>query len=1203
MASNNYNSYNYPYQQSSAQQYSGYQTAPAINNAPQSSRQYQSTPATSHASDYMSYQAQSYNNQSGGYGGAQDNNWGGSSYGGNRETTSRAAEVLRNMSNTAYTPSNATPTSQAAFTATNAPTHRYSSNAPQGQSHQPSKPHATPSTYGQLQARPRSVNSNRGHTATSRGLPSPAMTTGHPSQRASTTFHQQPQRSASPAQPPATSARGAAISAASQYNDYSNRQLPSIDATRSGPAAASPSYNHGDNQTPTPTLQAPAINATESYNQSAITVDPMAVYDPWPEYQRKQEALRAQKAVEDATRAEEDRIAEEARKEDEKKKEEERRQQEEEERSLQAKQSKQKSRKSQQPAVAEASSGTSAGGAEDGTMSDAMEAEIRALMAKMREFNSKDPAMLARIWEEERRAKAPKSPTAPAKPAPQATPVAQPAQASTPQVVNQRKKLPAARESSAAAIAKPATLIATQHAVRPAVPAAVTSTRAGGHTIWPPEKKTTLASAAAAYLNGQNPQMPVYAEHILEMLDGNPSYIELCEHLENRGIKLDRAAFARSLLTAVPDVNSMSRAKTAQIPNSGAVAPSVPVAPPAVMKRDIVTPATSIANYPSAAPSPTNLAFPDSHPSTAPISALVAEMVPIKPELKRPANKEEAARKREFSDLIDLTLADEDEIEPLPKRTQVASISSFTPSRHTPPDHMDVNEGPHFSGSAQYSPHSAIHQPVPPASHARDLRHADIVEPLDRNKALRRNTYNIKTIARDVLLACGRHPEQRQLNQHLEALRATLPQVHQDADLSTVRWDLIDPGKPPRGYFRDSTQRFADDDDDEDEWDEEGDDKRRGLSLKSLESTNHQKVQAPPLAEAVNPFKQKKRIGRPPRNSFGPDQTTEPSTPARPAPKTMSASAPRAGSAGVGYSAFRSATQYDAYGNPMPKKRGRPVGWRKNIHGSAQAQATLNPNGFTGPRQLQVQPAKPSALRNSIPRNNGNEPIRIDSRSPSAPNKTNRYQSFKCKWQGCKAELHNLDTLKKHIFKVHRNSLNTSGFVECHWADCATEVANQDAMRFEQHTPKSFTTIANWMHHLEQLHFSPLSWELGDGPASGVSDATDSEAYLSDTHGRRVTPKLTPRLEYLESSRVDTPDRSGAPGPSAPRGRGRPPKHDVQQEAMAIQQRIVAQKKRIGGPGMDRGGATLVNEKRRKGFVENHDEEELVDAEDEMRRG
>lgn len=66
-----------------------------------------------------------------------------------------------------------------------------------------------------------------------------------------------------------------------------------------------------------------------------------------------------------------------------------------------------------------------------------------------------------------------------------------------------------------------------------------------------------------------------------------------------------------------------------------------------------------------------------------------------------------------------------------------------------------------------------------------------------------------------------------------------------------------------------------------------------------------------------------------------------------------------------------------------------------------------------------------------------------------------------------------------------------------------------------------------------------------------------------------------------------------------PRGRGRPPNNDVEQEARDVQKRLVARKKRVGGPGMDRGGATLANEKRRRGFIENEDvEEELVDAED-----
>lgn len=73
--------------------------------------------------------------------------------------------------------------------------------------------------------------------------------------------------------------------------------------------------------------------------------------------------------------------------------------------------------------------------------------------------------------------------------------------------------------------------------------------------------------------------------------------------------------------------------------------------------------------------------------------------------------------------------------------------------------------------------------------------------------------------------------------------------------------------------------------------------------------------------------------------------------------------------------------------------------------------------------------------------------------------------------------------------------------------------------------------------------------------------------------------------------------------PQAPvgqgRGRGRPPKRSAEEEARDAHERLVSLKKRIGGPGMDRGGVTLANEKRRRGFIEgDEEEEELVDAED-----
>jgi hypothetical protein len=107
-------------------------------------------------------------------------------------------------------------------------------------------------------------------------------------------------------------------------------------------------------------------------------------------------------------------------------------------------------------------------------------------------------------------------------------------------------------------------------------------------------------------------------------------------------------------------------------------------------------------------------------------------------------------------------------------------------------------------------------------------------------------------------------------------------------------------------------------------------------------------------------------------------------------------------------------------------------------------------------------------------------------------------------------------------------------------------------------------------------------------------DAHDSEAYLSDAQGRQVTPRIT-----VNPNRA-TEYHSSLQGSSfALRGRGRPPKTSQEQEAREAHERLVAHKRRIGGPGMDRGGATLANDKRRKGFNDGEDmEETLVDAED-----
>lgn len=1084
MSSNNYNSYNYPYhQQSSAQQYSSYQTAPASNTNAQSSRQYQQAPSTSknQSADYLSYSEPSYGTSTPGYGNAQDYTWSGSStsYDTTRNNGSRAAKVLRNMSNTGYSASTTAPT-RSGFTATNATNAHYSGRSPQVQAQQLQNSHTT---YGQTQTRPRSVNTNQAQASASQGLSSPATAAGYPSQRPQQQYHQQQaqQRTASPTQTQygqhnaTTASRNASMAAAGtsqQYSNY-NRQLPDVDSSRSVHAAqSSTSYTP---RPPAPIVPPILPEPTTNYS---TTVDPTAVYDPWPEIQRQQ-------AIRDAERAERERKEEEARKERELVEEEERKQEEAEEEARQAqiaasqpKPRAKKAQKQQASVPAEASDAPAAG-------SD-LEAEIRAMMAKMRELNGKNPALLARIWEEERRTKAPnKSPTVTTKPAPQPA-VAPPAKVPTPPIANQRKKA-TPRESFSTPAAKPPT-------PAPARGPAATPVRTGGYTIWPPEKKLELAKAAAHYLTTKNPERPLKAGQILQMLDGNPSYVELCEQLEQMGFKLDRSIFAKSLLLAVPDVNSASRKSALQpVPPAAALkAPAPPAvmkqpAPPAVMKNPIVTPGGVVPTprYTPAAATPINNRssyppFSENDSMAAPSPIPVAEMIPIKPELKPPANKEEAARKRNLSDLVDLTqLDDRDDMGPPMKRLNADPMYTYgSPHPHID-DAMEVDSTPINNFPTASTPAPVMAEPTPRPLPPSETRFRLIVEPLDKKKALRRNTYNPATIARDVLLACGRHPSERQLNQHLEVLKTNLPQISNESDLSTIKWNLIDPGNPPPGYFRDSVQDLTGDADDEED-SEDGDrdqTARRGSSY----ATGGESARVQALPEAINPFKQKRR-GRPPRHSL--PNTTTPSTPNRQTSATsMSASAPRSAAAGIGYSAFRSTTEYGPDGKPLPKKKGRPVGWRKAIHGSSTAQQRPVMNGHTG----KYQPQQQSTLRNA-----NQEPIRIDSRSPSV-SRAPQQQSFKCKWQNCKAELHNLETLQKHVFKVH-NKETLRNTRECLWGDCGKEVTSFDPMSnmsLERHTPLTFGAENAWRQHIQQNHIDPLAWQQGDGPAGGLSGTED----------------------------------------------------------------------------------------------------------------
>lgn len=891
-------------------------------------------------------------------------------------------------------------------------------------------------------------------------------------------------------------------------------------------------------------------NATQQNRQASnsvepsTTVDPSQVYDNRAELQRKAqidaEKRRKYEAEQAAKKAEEARVAEETKRreeEEQKKKEEEaaaKKAEEQKRKNEQRRKAREDKKQSKNAATAlqRLSSGNADAPGPSGAtapVANDEEAEMRAMFQKMREFNAKNPAMLAKLWEEERSShEATKATPTPAPPAPVAKASVPPPKAAsnTSKPANEPASAKAAAQATAPPVARPA----------PAVTATTTTTGAAATSLWPPHKKGVLAEATAKWLMSlpSNTGKSIGGEDVRKILDLNPSYVQLCESLEAIGLVFDRSTLARELLRAVPDgMKTQTVPAAIQRPSSSAQGNGTSSSPKTdkkgkqkannargtpsstamrtveyeapgsladvarevnAMHKTSFSPINAqqspVQQSPYFAPSfsPVNRDVPLVGPnaSRTSLSAAPSEVKPIiKQEEPRrpPGDKEEAARKRTFGDLVDLTTQDDsDDDLPPPKKlmtnppTAQPATGSGTQNRdplfylQKPTafkEFMEPNVNEKGQDAAQqansyHQPQAAMHRPAVPSQPVQPppkqkgptpaqlqqarMRGKLLVEPIMRDRAARKTTYDSRTIARDVLLATGRHPDMRGLNSHLAIMQKLLGQHGLDSDggnrsdLATIRWDVIDP-EPAKKPAKDGHETNG---------------KENQTNGASHPQFNPRP--APPLSPQLSQLlpKSKKKPGRPHKYRVSPDPNLDPAllgtapnastsnaksdhaSPSTSNPGTPTTTLDMAAGGAVGYSAFH---QVGADGK---KKKGRPFGWRKSVHSrEAQGLAKVE-NPYYKSRARPPTPAKTS--------------------EPVAP----EYQVFKCGWMGCKSELHNADVLKKHIVKVHGKA-DEDGGLFCQWEGC--EVME-----------RRWSGLEAWLKHVDNVHLEPIRWKLGDGP-------------------------------------------------------------------------------------------------------------------------
>jgi hypothetical protein len=782
------------------------------------------------------------------------------------------------------------------------------------------------------------------------------------------------------------------------------------------------------------------------------------------------------------------------------------------------------------------------------------------------------------------------------------------------------------------------------------VPQPLPARTSSGNTLWPEEKRRALAEAAVKVLNTEpaNREIGIKTEAIRDLLEQNPSFIDLCKLLEDRGLRFHRGQFARQLLANVPDLATSqtkagpepsqnpirtdigpsstrpAAAQTISMPSTtSAVRPYVNESHPGPVKAEIAPQiATLNSQFVNQSPNyhvqhPSSTTIPLDTPTSQAAKARLGVPSPSLPP-PVPGSKDALSRKRHFSELVDLTQLSDDEDYVMPSKQPRLEEPSPEPevfkvgtdiSTHGSVSAGQPSQGRSaFAQSLQFNPHEP-RQVLAPVQRPRAI----LARPINKSEALRKSYYDPKTVARDILIAAGRHPSERPLNAHYAGLLHR--HIELDSDLSTFDWDVIDPGGPPMPRVQ-----MVDIPAGPPKW-KLGVQRRGPRSMRGDQPIGEHSPQPANPTSAITSFTrlsaQTKILledSQRAANAAGPnpsplrhsqlvdtpspdgvDTTVTPQK--RKASLTPTPSPPRTRSSrSTSLRVPKSVESERNMENPNVKRRGRPPG-AKNKHLSL---AAMKKAANTSP--LVAIPSRP--------------------RSPPPL----QFEVYDCQWRKCNAKLHNLATLRKHISKVHRPSTEEAikwGHT-CWWKKCRTLVRNED----KTVTPKErFQSHSEWMDHIEEDHLHPLGMEKGDGPSTShigkaqlnsfdvqkylyrppekscehvtrtvsyldpQSIATDRALYLSDEHGRTVTAPATNATNnlYAPDALILSPTSNDAeervPIKQYMRAHGNE-KMDLKTSATETLRAMEVKKERVG-PGMDRGGCTLVNNERRATLLQN----------------
>lgn len=317
-----------------------------------------------------------------------------------------------------------------------------------------------------------------------------------------------------------------------------------------------------------------------------------------------------------------------------------------------------------------------------------------------------------------------------------------------------------------------------------------------GQTHWPEHKKRTLAETAVKHLTAIPPNVGkvITADEIHNLLNLNPSYTQMCGYLEGRGFVIDRGSFARLLLNAVPD--------TALPTQKSIERTSVPVLAVSAGLQALHHAYSSPYRQPQSQFNGQHQIEPAfqrssiNHAESTPHRVYISgKVVHGQKPINQPITKEDKARKRTFGDIVDLTQAslDDEDFERHRPKSKIVTASDSRPLDPAGTTSHGIGNSAPSVGQVK----TQVDASFPPTDRDPILRER-VVQPMNRRRDARRcSSYDPKTIARDILISSGKHPTMAPLNYHLKILLERFDHVNHDSDLSTFKWDIVNPREKP----------------------------------------------------------------------------------------------------------------------------------------------------------------------------------------------------------------------------------------------------------------------------------------------------------------------------------------------------------------------------------------------------------------------